>query len=492
LNARDYLKTLRQNSVLADPLEREEKILEQLADLEIKNGIQIIEKERVIPQVLNLVEWPFMTLANFQTRFLKAPKEVLISEMVEHQKYFPVINKDNTLRDLFVITANVVPTEEIRRGNQKVLSARLSDGVFLYEEDLKIPLEAFNEKLKKVTYQKELGTVFQKVERIQAHAKTIQSFLGISSLQLVERAARLCKADLASNMVYEFPDLQGVIGKYYALAHHEEPEVAQAIDEHWMPRGENAPLPESETGVIVSLADKIDNLISCFAIDLKPTSSSDPYALRRQVLGVIKILIKGKHELPLKKTLEQCIDNFPSSLVQNKTQLIEELEQFITNRIKTVFLDYGFSKDEIEASLSHGCTDIYDTFSRVKALHQFRKSSVSQFSSLFEVYKRAKGQIQGTNGANVAVELLKEEPEKKLYQLLEGQQKAFEDSISKRDYNQAYELIAKVQPALAELFDKVKILSDEEQIRKNRLALLYKVFNLFGEVLDFSKIQEKK
>lgn len=492
LNARDYLKMLRQNSVLADPSEREEKILEQLADLELKNGIQIIEKERVIPQVLNLVEWPFMTLATFQKRFLKAPKEVLISEMVEHQKYFPVINMDGTLKDLFVITANVVPTEEIRRGNQKVLSARLSDGVFLYEEDLKIPFEAFNEKLKKVTYQKELGTLFQKVERIQAHAKTIQSFLGISSLQLVERAARLCKADLSSNMVYEFPDLQGVIGKYYALASREDPEVAQAIDEHWMPRGENAPLPESETGVIISLADKIDNLISCFAIDLKPTSSSDPYALRRQVLGVIKILINGKHELPLKKTLEQCIDNFPSTLIKNKAQLIEELEQFITNRVKTVFLDYGFSKDEIEASLSHGCADIYDTFSRVKALHQFRKDSVNQFSSLFEVYKRAKGQIQGTDGASVSVDLLQEEPEKKLYQLLEGQQKAFEDSISKRDYNQAYELIAKVQPALAELFDKVKILSDEEQIRKNRLALLYKVFNLFGEVLDFSKIQERK
>ncbi|MBA2367953.1 MAG: glycine--tRNA ligase [Candidatus Protochlamydia sp.] len=492
LNARDYLKTLRQNSVIADPAEREEKILEQLADLELKHGVHIIEKERVIPQVLNLVEWPFMALANFQTRFLKAPKEVLISEMVEHQKYFPVINKDNTLRDLFVITANVLPTEEILRGNQKVLSARLSDGIFLYEEDLKIPLETFNEKLKKVTYQKELGTVYQKIERIQSHARVIQRFLGISSLQLVETAAKLCKADLASNMVYEFPDLQGVIGKYYALAHNEEHEVAQAIDEHWMPRGENAPLPASETGVIVSLADKIDNLIGCFAIDLKPTSSSDPYALRRQILGVIKILINGKYALPLKKALDQCIDNFPSSLIKNKLQLIEELEQFIINRVKTVFLDYGFSKDEIEASLSHGCVDIYDTFSRVKALHHFRKDSVHQFTSLFEVYKRAKGQIQGNDGANVSVALLREEPEKKLYQLLEGQQKAFEDSISKRDYNQAYELIAKVQPALADLFDKVKILSDEEQIRKNRLALLYKVFNLFGEVLDFSKIQEKK
>lgn len=490
-NARDYLKTLRQHSVMADPAAREESINEQLTDLEHKHTIKIIEREKVIPQVLNLVEWPYLTVSTFDPGFLKAPKEVLISEMVEHQKYFPVVNPDSSLKNFFVITANIIPTDQIRQGNQRVLSARLSDGVFLYEEDLKMRLEDFNEKLKKVTFQKELGTVYQKVERILKHAKVLQTFLGISSSSRVERAALLCKADLASNMVYEFPELQGTIGRYYALAQKEELEVAQAIDEHWMPRGENAPLPESATGTIISLADKIDNLIGCFSVGLKPTSSSDPYALRRQVLGLIKMLINDKYELPLKACLEKCMDHFPSSVIKDKAQVVEDILAFITNRIKTVFQDYGFYKDEIEASLSRGCEDIYDTFCRVKALHDFRQSSILQFSSLYEVYKRARGQLNGHQAANISFKLLLEPAEQKLNSLLDIQQPAFQEALSKHDYNQAYALIATIQPALADLFDQVKILADDQATRDNRLALLRRVLNLFNEILDFSKIQER-
>ena len=179
-------------------------------------------------------------------------------------------------------------------------------------------MEDFNEKLKKVTFQKDLGTVYQKVERILAHAKVIQKMLTISTPAKVERAALLSKADLASNMVYEFPELQGTMGTYYALAQKEDPEVAKAIEEHWMPRGENAPLPETQTGTIISLADKFDNLLGCFSLGLKPTSSSDPYALRRQVLGIIKILIKGKYELPLRECLLACADHFPPPSCKTK------------------------------------------------------------------------------------------------------------------------------------------------------------------------------
>lgn len=487
--AQDYVETLKRHSVMADPDEREEAINQQLDALEGKLGVKIIERERVIPQVENLVEWPHVTSAPFREEFLRAPKEVLISEMVEHQKYFPVVNPDGALKNLFIITSNIVPTDQIREGNQRVLSARLSDGVFLYEEDLKVRLEDFNEKLKKVTFQKELGSVYQKIERIVAHAKTIQKALGISQPTKVERAALLCKADLASNMVYEFPELQGTIGKYYATAQQEDPEVAAAIDEHWMPRGEKGPLPETETGTVVSLADKVDNLLACFAIGLKPTSSSDPYALRRQVLGMIKILIRGKYELSLRETLLACAANFPTSIMKNKEEVVEEVMTFITNRIKTVFQDYGFHKDEIEASLAYGCQDIYDTFCRVKALHEFRKQAVSQFGSLYEVYKRAKGQLNGHEAATVKQELLLEPSEKDLFQLLSRQEAGFKTALSKRDYNEAYALIATIQPALAELFDRVKILADEPAIRENRLALLQRVFSLFGQLLDFSKIQ---
>jgi glycyl-tRNA synthetase len=489
--AQDYVSVLCEHYVMADPEKREESIRSQLRDLESQLNIKIIEQDRVIPQVLNLVEWPHLTSATFRSEFLRVPKEVLISEMVEHQKYFPVTNPDGSFKNLFIITANVVPTEQIRQGNQRVLSARLSDGVFLYEEDLKVRLEDFNEKLKKVIFQKELGTVYQKVERILAHAKIIQSMLRISSPAKAERAALLSKADLASNMVYEFPELQGIIGSYYALAQGEDREVARAIDEHWMPRGENAPLPETETGTVISLADKFDNLLGCFSLGLKPTSSSDPYALRRQVLGIIKILIKGKYELPLRDCLLACAGHFPTTVMRNPQEVVDEILAFITNRIKTVFQDYGFSKDEIEASLAYGSNDIYDTFCRVKALHDFRRQAKAQFSSLYEVYKRAKGQLNGHEVTSVVPDWLTEPAEQQLNALLDRQQIAFQQALAKRDYNQAYALIATIQPALANLFDQVKILADDPKIRENRLALLRRVFNLFGEILDFSKIQEK-
>lgn len=489
--AQDYVSALCEHYVMADPEKREESIRSQLSDLESQLNIKIIEQDRVIPQVLNLVEWPHLTSATFRSEFLRAPKEVLISEMVEHQKYFPVTNPDGSFKNLFIITANIVPTEQIRQGNQRVLSARLSDGVFLYEEDLKVRLEDFNEKLKKVIFQKELGTVYQKVERILAHAKIIQSMLKISSPAKTERAALLSKADLASNMVYEFPELQGIIGSYYALAQGENSEVARAIDEHWMPRGENAPLPETETGTVISLADKFDNLLGCFSLGLKPTSSSDPYALRRQVLGIIKILIKGKYELPLRDCLLACVGHFPTTVMRNPQEVVDEILAFITNRIKTVFQDYGFSKDEIEASLAYGSNDIYDTFCRVKALHDFRRQAKAQFSSLYEVYKRAKGQLNGHEATSVVQDWLTEPAEQQLNALLDRQQIAFQQALAKRDYNQAYALIATIQPALATLFDQVKILADDPKIRENRLALLRRVFNLFSEILDFSKIQEK-
>lgn len=495
-NAQDYVQALKESYVMADPKQREESIQTQLNELEAQLKVKIIERERVIPQVLNLVEWPYLTSASFRPEFLRAPKEVLIAEMVEHQKYFPAVQSDGSLNNLFIITANVPPTEQIREGNQRVISARLSDGVFLYEEDLKMRLEDFNEKLKKVIFQKELGTVYQKVERILAHAKVIQKLLQVSTPEKVERAALLCKADLASNMVYEFPELQGIMGAYYALAQGEDAEVAKAIDEHWMPRGEKAPLPETETGAILSLADKIDNLLGCFSLGLKPTSSSDPYALRRQVLGMIKILIKNQYDFPLKECLLDCASHFPSAVMRDKKKTVEEILEFVVNRIKTVFQDYHFYKDEIEASIDSSKmesskVDIYHTFCRVKALHEFRKEAKMQFSSLFEVYKRAKGQINEHQNIRIIQEHLIEPAEQQLYHLLDRQQSSFETALAKRDYHQAYALIATLQPSLANLFNEVKILADDPKIRENRLSLLRQVFNLFNEMLDFSKIQEK-
>lgn len=487
-HAKDYEAELKKHFVMPDLEKRKQEITRQLDELEKSLQANIIERDRVIPQVLNLVEWPQVTAATFNPNFLRIPSEVLISEMVEHQKYFPVANPDGTLKNSFVITANTNPSEQIKEGNQRVLSARLSDGVFLYEQDLKEPLEAFNEKLKHVTFQKALGSVYDKVERLVQHIKVLQDTLKISSPEKAQRAALLSKADLASKMVYEFPELQGTIGRYYALAAHEDPEVAVAIEEQWMPRGENAPLPESETGFLLSLAEKIDNLIGCFCVDLKPTSSSDPYALRRQVLGIIKMLIQRKQFLPLMPLFRKCFAHFPKQYTDKQETTLKEIEAFFINRIKTVFQDYGFLKDEIEASISHNFSDIYDAFCRVKSLHEFRKSS-PHFPLLFEVYKRAKGQVENQQKYDFSASLLQEPAEKVLHEALSKSEEVFPMAIKHQEYGKAYSLLAQLQPALAGLFDNVKVLADDEKVRHNRIALLQIVFGRFAQLLDFSKIQ---
>lgn len=488
-SADKYLATLKEHFVLADIEERKANICQQLDALEQKIDAKIIERDKVIPQVLNLVEWPEVTYAEYDSAFLKIPKEVLISEMVEHQKYFPVANDKGELKNLFIITANNTPSDLIRKGNQKVISARLKDGAFLYEQDLKTSFEDFDEKLKQVTYLKNLGSIHDKVKRIEKHADALHKLLPLGEAADLKRAAYLSKMDLASSMVYEFPELQGVMGRIYALAKNEPREVALAIEEQWMPKGERAELPSTSTGTLLSLADKIDNLLSCFGSNLRPTSSSDPYALRRQVLGMIRILIQKKLKLPLKEILKACYHNFPVGSLASEEATLQDLEGFIQNRIKSVFLEYGVAKDEIEASLSSGFNDIYDTFSKVKALHDFR-SSGKQFSLLFEVYKRAKGQLNGQDVSDFSEVLLKENAEKNLHSAFKGIQSDFEKALNSRNYETAYLKIAELQPKLADLFDQVKILDDNPEIRGNRLALLNKVFGLFGKLLDFSKIQE--
>ncbi len=483
---KDYAKELKKHYVLADIEERKGNILKQLKALEKKIKGQALEINKVIPQVLHLVEWPQLTSGTFAPAFLKAPKEVLICEMVEHQKYFPVADSKGQLKNLFIITADNKPSDLIRKGNQKVLSARLSDGVFLYEQDLKASLESLNEKLRLMTHQKELGTMFDKVQRLGALSEIVNKHLSIADQKKVARAVFLCKADLASALVGEFPELQGTAGKYYALAQKEEKEVASAIEEHWMPRAEHAPLPKTSVGVILSVADKIDNLIGCYSVGLKPSSSSDPYGLRRQSIGLLKILIDQKQSVDLKAILEEACKAFPH--VKDQEPIVNEILSFITARAKSVFEEYGFKKDEIEASLQGLCTDPYDQFCKTQALHSFRKSG-TEFGKLYEVYKRAKGQLEKPAGAPFQSGLALEPAEKELMHALDVLHKDWKMTIRDRQYLEAFRMIAKLQAPLAKLFDTVKILADDSKLRENRIALLQQVFTPFQELIDFSKIQ---
>lgn len=479
----DYLPKLKENYVLVDIEARRSSILSQIAKIESKHNIRVQDIDQVLPQVIHLTEWPELTVGHFDETFLRVPKEVLSSEMIEHQKYFPT-SSDFHLKNLFVITCDNTPNNLIRQGNQKVLSARLSDGVFLYEQDLKIPLEKWNEKLSHVIFQKDLGTVLDKVMRIVSISQIVNELLSIADGRKVERAALLCKADLASSLVKEFPHLQGTVGKYYALEQKEDREVASAIEEHWMPRSEGAPLPTTATGTIVCLADKIDNLLGYYSVGLKPSSSSDPYSLRRQTIGLLKILIEGNYNVNLHELLIRCSAFLPNF----QPALIEEILKFTTARAKGVFEEFGLKKDEIEASLRSLCINPYDQFCQVQALHEFRKTAA--FPRLFEVYKRAKGQLSHPISSPFNHSLATEPPEKQLVRSLDEVEKKWASLLADKRYTSAYELLAHLQQPLADLFDHVKILADDPKIRDNRLALLQKVFGYFSKLLDFSQIKE--
>lgn len=519
-HSKEYLHHLKEAYVMVDVKEREASIREQLKKIEseLKGKTEAID--RVMPQVLHLVEWPFLTTSSFDAQYLKAPKEVLISEMVEHQKYFPISGKDGKLLPAFIVVCNNKPTPLIQKGNQMALAPRLADGLFLYKEDLKTPLDQFNQKLKQITFQKDLGSVWGKVERVQKNVAILHPYFAFCPLDKALRAAELAKADLASELVGEFPELQGIVGRLYALHAGEDEEVANAIDEHWMPRSEKGALPATPTGMLVSLAEKLDNFLSCFSLGLQPTSSSDPYALRRQALGVIKMLIQEKQHLPLKSVLHECLTSFVShseistktkqTVAQEKDAIINGILHFINNRLRTIFLEQQFEKDEIEAVLSKGLDDIYDSYQLLSALHVFRTQKHEQFLQTLEAYTRSKkillsqsefaGEEKNGNSHFLAKQrrinesLLSDPTERKLHQKLEDLKQKFglllNEGKDKKKYEEAFGLLSEMGKPIAELFNAVKILDDNPEIKLNRLILLQETRNLCEELADFSKIQE--
>ncbi len=484
---KEYIETLKKHHVLVDTAERLLEIRKQLETIEQEQNVEVVFKDRVLSEVVYLVEWPFLAYGTFDPQFFKAPEIVLISEMIEHQKYFPVQEKDKKLKNAFIITLNVPPTPSIIEGNQTVLSARLTDGVFLYEQDLKVPLEHFSKKLSNVIFQTGLGTLSDKVMRMSDHARALLPYFPKANPQHVQDAISLSKADLATEMVREFPELQGQIGTIYARVQGKPKEVYQAIEEQWLPKRENGPLPETLTGAIVSLADKIDNLLGFFAIGQKPTSSSDPFALRRQALGLVRIILDQKLYLFLADLLKTCLKSFLKETEQHN-ELVREVLNFIIARAKGIFSDLGYEKDEIESCLAVRQDNLYDVLKRIEALHRVRLEGTS-FKALVEVYKRTKGQSTGFPAFQIHANILKEPSERVLYALLEDTKSSFFEAINTLSYHEAFEILALYQKALDDLFSTVKILDEDEKIKANRIALLQAVEKLFIQIADFAKLQ---
>ena len=467
---KDYKEQMNQQFVMFDHHERKENIERQIKKLTSKINAKPIFKDAVLKQVLHLCEWPIVELVEFDKHFLKAPKEILTSEMVEHQKYFPLENAAKELLPLFLITVDNNPSDAIKKGNRNVLSARLSDGVFLYEEDLKISLSSFAEKLSGVIFHQKLGTMADKTQRISTISSKLVDTIKKGNLKTIARSAELCKADITSELVQEFPNLQGIIGKYYAIEQNESKEVAQAIEEHLLPKFDGDALPTTMEGAVLSLADKLDSLNSYFRIGLLPTSSSDPFALRRQSIGILKILIKKE------------------LLIDSETFLMtQELREFVAKRLEGVLEEHQFKKDEITAVSSSVKINPFDQFLKIKALSEFRKTP--QYSKLYEVYRRTTGQIKNHKPHKLQPNLLEHPSEKSLHDFLCNLKPTLLESIRSKNYAKSFKLLAQIQPHLDTLFAEVTILSDNKALQENRKALLCEVLEFFKYLLKFDKLQ---
>lgn len=464
---KQYKKRLKKHWVIACVNERKKLLEKQLDKWSAKYKAIIPERERVLSEVLFLSEYPQIASSDFEAKFLELPPELLISEMIDHQRYFPLESETGHLLNYFLVALDRKPTKLILRNNSAVLRARLSDGHFLIQQDLGRSLESMNHALKHVSFHKKLGSMYDKALRIKKRACALAKYL---HKEPPDRAAELCKADLASSVVYEFPDLQGIMGRFYALKSGESEETAVAIEQHWWPVTEGGAIPTTEKGAILSLADKLDNLESYLSIGIQPSSSKDPYALRRSAIGIVRILIERRYTLSLSEITTP------------------EVTQFILQRLKNLLGDYGFAKEEIGAILAGGQTDPYDLYCRAAALHQFRATDQDAFALLLEVYKRARGQVETLETTPLESAYLQEEAEKTLHSTLMELRSDLKLAMDEKEYLKAYKLLTKLSPPLSTFFDQVRVLTDDDQLRTNRLALLSQVAKTVSSTLELQHL----
>jgi len=458
----EYQATLKKGFVLASISERKASIDAQLDELEKQYHSQVVHREKVTSMVLFLSENPILALGVFDEKFLYLPEELIFSEMIDHQKYWPMRASDGKVSTKFVVAVDKHPSSLIISNNEGVLRARLSDGLFLFEKDLHKSFEEWNKKLSQVTLHPQLGSIYNKVERICTLSEKIASAL---ELTYEKKAALYCKADLVSDVVYEFPELQGTMGKYYALRFGENQEVANGIEESYLPIGEGRALPKSASGIVVALADRMDHLMSYMGIGLVPTSSKDPYALRRAAIGINRILIESKLFFDLRVATGE-----------------ESVALFIIARMKALLKDFGFDAESIEMCGIYDSFDPYKIFTCVKAISRL-KSESDAFRRLLEVYKRVKGSVSHVKQSSFKEHLLVEREEKNLYALVKHLEHSFPIHLKEGHFEKAFHSLTELVAPLESFFEKVRVNTDDAELSKNRVGLLMIPYKLISATL---------
>jgi len=489
-SAGDYEKVLREHFVLVDQDERRKMIRQQVEELAQKEGGIAEIDEDLLEEVVYLVEYPTALCGHFDDKFLTLPKETVITPMREHQRYFPVLTADGKLLAKFITVrnGNSEGLDIVAHGNERVLRARLSDAEFFFNEDRKIKLEERLEKLKTVVFQEGLGNIYDKSVRLADIAMTLKKSLNIKvDEDILQRTALLSKTDLVTGMVCEFTELQGVMGREYALLDGEKPEVAQGIFEHYLPRFAGDELPTTDIGRLVGIADKLDNIAATFSRGLIPTGSQDPYALRRQAIGIINILVDGNYHLPLLKTISAVLGllNVPSA---KNGELLAQLQEFFVQRVKNMMGDQGIRYDVIDAILNEKANDdIVDLFVRAKALAEYVETSEAAES--IQAFTRVVNLCKKAEGETIIKESLFVEPaEKELYEVVCRLQKETIPALVAYNYADVLKLINEVSAPVNKFFDTVMVMDKDENVKNNRLALLVQVKETASMVGDLSAI----
>lgn len=482
-----YLEECERHFVIPDPERRREIIRREIHRLAKAAGGHLLADEGLLEEVSYLCEYPSAVHGTFSPDFLAVPKEVLITSMRSHQRYFSIIDDAGKLLPGF-ITVNNTLTEDpsvVVRGNERVLRARLSDARFFFEEDKKVRLETRVESLKSVVYQAKLGTSFEKMERFRALAEELAARLNPAVKEKTSRAAFLCKADLVSGMVGEFPEVQGIMGREYAMLQGEDPEVASAIAEHYLPTQAGGELPSSDIGAFVSIADKTDTICGCFGVGLIPTGSADPYALRRSALGIINIILDRKYTLSLKGLVGSALNRLAAKLTRSREEVQADVLRFFEDRFVNL-LAGQYPGDVVDAAVAAGSDDLVDCAARIATLAEFRNRD--DFEPLAVAFKRVCNIVKEPVSAPVDRQLFQDDAENGLFAAFESVHTAVERAVADRDYLVALTKIATLKSAVDQFFEKVMVMAEDERVRTNRLALLQQIKGLFGGIADFAKI----
>ncbi len=488
----DYFKKLADHFVMVDQEERRKVIREQVEKLAVSHGGTAEIDEELLEEVVFLVEYPTALCGTFDEAYLTLPAEAIVTPMREHQRYFPVRAEDKSLLPVFITVrnGNADHLEIVQHGNERVLRARLDDAKFFFEEDQKVTLANRVDRLKTIVFQDGLGTLYDKTLRVQRLAGQIAGKLAQDSdtCAIVERSALLAKADLVTGMVYEFTELQGIMGRQYALLNGEKPPVAQAIYEHYLPRFSGDELPQSDAGRIVSIADKMDNIVATFSRGLIPTGSQDPYALRRQSLGIVHILIDGTYHLSLQELLEDTLNLLQITDETKREKLTAEVQDFFRLRIKNVLADAGIRYDLIDSVLTSGTDDIYNTWLKANAVAANAGAGELQLAA--QAFTRIANLTKNITDTNLTINpsLFANSAEQALYQTYDAVREKVLAAVGTKRYDEALTSLFNLIAPIDAFFSEVMVMVDDLPVRNNRLALLKAVLELTHTVADFSKI----